>query len=80
MKILVTGDGGLVFSKSKHEISILRERMCLGLEFSPGMSGSVKKDWWEFDISYEGRRSIMNDITLLSDKLFAFSFSLDVFF
>jgi aminotransferase len=63
MKILVTGDGGLVFSKSKHEISILRERMCLGLEFSPGMSGSVKKDWWEFDISYEGRRSIMNDIT-----------------
>ena len=63
MKILVTGDGGMIYCKKQKDNSKLEKRLALGLNTLPGKSGEVENKWWEFDISYHGRRSIINDIT-----------------
>ena len=63
MKILVTGDGGLIYSKDKKYIEKLKRTTYLGLETESGLSSTVDKKWWQFDVSVPGRRSIMNDIT-----------------
>ena len=63
MKILVTGDGGLIYAKNEHHVGKLEKQMYLGLETSSGLSSSVDKKWWQFEVSVAGRRSVMNDIT-----------------
>lgn len=62
MKILSTGDGGMVYCESKDYAKELRKRMYLGLESESGFSSSKEDRWWEFEVSYPGRRAIMNDI------------------
>jgi len=61
MKILVTGDGGLIYS-SKNNIEKLKRLTYLGLESSSGSSSTLDKKWWQFEISVAGRRSTTNDI------------------
>lgn len=62
MKILVTGDGGMIYCKSS-DMAVQSEReMYLGLVSQSGFSSKVDKKWWEFEISCYGRRSIINDI------------------
>lgn len=61
MKILVAGDCGLIYSNK--DISPIKERCYLGLKTTSGVSSKIDKKWWEFDISYPGGRSIVNDIT-----------------
>tara|TARA_R110000822_G_scaffold101143_3_gene227264 strand:- start:2612 stop:3736 length:1125 start_codon:yes stop_codon:yes gene_type:complete len=63
MKILVAGDCGLIYAKDKEDLKTIKERCYLGLTSGSGLSNSVDNKWWEFDISYPGRRSIINDIT-----------------
>ena len=63
MKILVAGDCGLIYAKNKKDMKAIKERCYLGLTTGSGLSNSIDKKWWEFDISYPGRRSIVNDIT-----------------
>ena len=63
MKILVTGDGGLIFSKNEEYINKLERLTYLGLETSSGLSSTIDKKWWEFEVSVAGRRSITNDIS-----------------
>ena len=63
MKILVTGDGGLIYSKNKKYIEKLERLTYLGLESSSGLSNTIDKKWWQFEVSSPGRRSITNDIT-----------------
>ena len=63
MKILVAGDCGLIYCKNKDDMKAIKERCYLGLTTGSGLSNSIDKKWWEFDISYPGRRSIVNDIT-----------------
>ena len=63
MKILVAGDCGLIYGKDKKAIATIKERSYLGLTSGSGYSNSVDKKWWEFDISYPGRRAIINDVT-----------------
>ena len=63
MKILVAGDCGLIYAKNKEDMKAIKERCYLGLTSSSGLSNTIDKKWWEFDISYTGRRSIVNDIT-----------------
>lgn len=62
MKILVTGDGGMIYCKNKYHAESLRKQSYLGLESSSGLSNSIDKKWWEFEVSSAGRRSITNDI------------------
>lgn len=63
MKILVAGDCGLIYSKRKRDMKTIKERCYLGLKSESGLSNSIDKKWWEFDVSHHGRRSIVNDIT-----------------
>ena len=62
MKILVTGDGGIIYSSHLRDIEEIEKRSYLGLTTKSGFSNDSNKIWWEFDIDYHGRRSITNDI------------------
>jgi|TARA_R110000824_G_scaffold62061_3_gene164548 aminotransferase len=63
MKILVTGDGSMVYCKDKKLIQKLKYESYLGLKTMSGYSNSIDKKWWEFDVELPGRRVIINDIT-----------------
>jgi len=64
MKMVVAGDGGMIYCRDPLMTSELKQRMYLGLVQTTGLSGAQSKDkWWEFDVSHPGRRSIMNDIS-----------------
>ena len=62
MKIVVTGDGGMIYFRDP----AMRERsgplLHLGLTSTSGFSSGAKERWWEFDVSEFARRAIMNDI------------------
>jgi len=62
MKILVTGDGGMIYCKTPEMAQRVEELIYLGLKTKSGFSAKVDTRWWEFDISCYGRRAIMNDI------------------
>ncbi len=67
MKILVTGDGGMIYCKEEAMAKKMREHLYLGLieGKTSGLekSKSTKDRWWEYEISGFGRRAIMNDLT-----------------
>ncbi len=63
MKILVMGDGGMVYCKDVNLVNKLEYETYLGLKSESGYSNSIDKKWWEFDIELPGRRVIINDIT-----------------
>lgn len=63
MKILVCGDGSILYFKDTELKKKAEKWLYFGLESKSGYSNSVDKKWWEFDISSYGHRSIMNDIT-----------------
>jgi dTDP-4-amino-4,6-dideoxygalactose transaminase len=66
MKILCTGDGGMIYLKSDKLMQICREQLYLGTpaKQKSGLDSSTdnKDNWWEFDINRPGRRAIMNNI------------------
>lgn len=63
MKILVCGDGSMLYFKDP-ELKIRAEKwLYFGLESKSGYSNSVDRKWWEYDVSSFGHRAIMNDIT-----------------
>ena len=66
MKILCTGDGGMLYLKSKDLIEIAKEQLYLGtpVKQRSGLDSSASREsnWWEFDINRPGRRAIMNNI------------------
>lgn len=62
MKILVTGDGGMVYCRSPEMAERAEELLYLGLRMRSGYSSAVDKKWWEFEIAAYGRRAIMNDM------------------
>ena len=63
MKILVMGDGGLVYCKDVDLAKRLDYETYLGLKSASGFSNSIDTKWWEFDVELPGRRVIINDIT-----------------
>lgn len=63
MKILVAGDGGIVYFDDTEKAKWASKYLYFGLESKSGFSNKVDQKWWEFEISSFGRRSIMNDIT-----------------
>lgn len=63
MKILVCGDGSILYFKDTELKKRAEKWLYFGLESKSGYSNSVDKKWWEFDVSSYGHRAIMNDIT-----------------
>lgn len=63
MKILVCGDGGMIYCRS-HELARRAEELTyLGLMTKSGLASATDNKWWQFEISCGGRRAIMNDIS-----------------
>ena len=67
MKIITTGDGGMMYFKSNHDIEKAKKLIYFGLppKSRSGLDSSNNKsnNWWEIEISLPGRRSIMNNIS-----------------
>jgi len=61
-KILVTGDGGMVYMADPDMARRAGQELYLGLGSESGFSNAVSSRWWEFDVSCAGRRSVTNDI------------------
>jgi dTDP-4-amino-4,6-dideoxygalactose transaminase len=62
MKILVAGDGGMIYCKDAEIVQRAEEQLYLGLRNASGYSSDVQGKWWEFEVACYGRRAIMNDI------------------
>nr|QJU69501.1 LooS13 [Nocardiopsis flavescens] len=64
MKILVTGDGGMLYARDPELADRAVRSSYLGLVEQSGFSRAEAKAtrWWEIEVSSFSRRSIMNDI------------------
>ncbi len=67
MKIISTGDGGMIYFKSKDDIIKAKEQLYFGLppKSKSGLdsSNNNKSGWWEIEVNRPGRRAIMNNIS-----------------
>lgn len=63
MKILSTGDGGMIYVRNPEDRYRLEKRAFLGLTSSSGLSADPNSQWWGVDIDVPGRRCLMNDLT-----------------
>lgn len=63
MKILVCGDGAMLYFKNSTVREKAEKWFYFGLESKSGYSNSVDSKWWEYDVSCFGHRAIMNDVT-----------------
>lgn len=61
MKVMTTGDGGMVYCEDKADADQLRKQVYLGMDSQSGLLSDHDK-WWEYSVSMPGRRAIMNDI------------------
>lgn len=62
MKVITTGDGGMVYCENTEDAERLRRKTYLGMDTATGL-GSSKDKWWEFRVKEPGqRRAVMNDI------------------
>lgn len=70
MKIISTGDGGMMYIRDRELAGRARKQLYLGTSTVSGLASSVlslskgdKPRWWEFEVEIEGaRRSVMNDM------------------
>ena len=62
MKVMTTGDGGMIYCKNKKTMSKLRKHLYFGLVTKSGLSNKVDERWWEYDITSSGGKSVVNDI------------------
>ncbi|MDR3083637.1 MAG: DegT/DnrJ/EryC1/StrS family aminotransferase [Streptomyces sp.] len=64
MKVLVTGDGGMIYVKDRERAVRTRRLAYHGLAQPSGFGhAKVSSRWWELDIPEPGRRVIGNDLT-----------------
>jgi aminotransferase len=64
MKILTTGDGGMLYVRSLETARRARRLAYHGLAQLSGISGAkISKQWWNLDVQEPGRRVIGNDLT-----------------
>lgn len=61
MKVISTGDGGMVYCEKPEHAEMIRKAIYLGMDTESGLKAS-KERWWEFGVTCAGRRAIMNDI------------------
>ena len=62
MKVMTTGDGGMIYCKDRDVMSKLRKHLYFGLTSKSGLSNKVDTRWWEFDIVSSGGKFVVNDI------------------
>jgi aminotransferase len=62
VKILSTGDGGMIYCRDPLTAERVERQLYLGLTTPSGFANTASGRWWEFEVSYPGRRAIMNDI------------------
>lgn len=66
MKILCTGDGGMLYLRTPEWLEAAKESLYLGLpnKQKSGMDSSATgaANWWEYEVTRPGRRAIMNNI------------------
>ncbi|WP_017572890.1 aminotransferase class I/II-fold pyridoxal phosphate-dependent enzyme, partial [Nocardiopsis halotolerans] len=64
MKVLVTGDGGMLYVRNTGLMEQARRLAYHGLERASGFSGAkVSHRWWELNVTDHARRLIGNDLT-----------------
>ncbi|MEU9982383.1 DegT/DnrJ/EryC1/StrS family aminotransferase [Streptomyces sp. NPDC050856] len=64
MKVLVTGDGGMIYVKDAERAARVRRLAYHGLAQPSGFGyAKVSARWWELDVPEPGRRVIGNDLT-----------------
>lgn len=64
MKVLVTGDGGMVYARDAEQARRVRRLAYHGLTQPSGLGHArVSARWWELDVPEPGRRVIGNDMT-----------------
>ncbi len=63
MKILSTGDGGMLCCKTVEMAQCAEREINLGLLTRSGFSNQDSEKWWEFEVASAGRRAGMNDLT-----------------
>ncbi|MEU0382642.1 DegT/DnrJ/EryC1/StrS family aminotransferase [Streptomyces sp. WAC01490] len=64
MKVLVTGDGGMLYVRDAEQAARVRRLAYHGLAQPSGFGhAKVSARWWELDIPEPGRRVIGNDLT-----------------
>jgi aminotransferase len=61
MKMISTGDGGMIYCGPTDRLATLNLDLYLGLGTTSAISKTGDR-WWEFDVARPGRRAIMNDI------------------
>lgn len=61
MKIMSTGDGGMIYCENPDHARELRKRLYLGQDTISGLA-SKERRWWKVESSYSGRRAVMNDL------------------
>ena len=62
MKIISTGDGGMMYIRDRELADNARKQLYLGTSEGSGLR-SDKARWWEFEVEIAGaRRSVMNDL------------------
>jgi len=61
-KILVTGDGGMVYTRDEEMAARVELELYLGLDSQSGLSNTSATRWWEFEVACDGRRGVTNDI------------------
>lgn len=62
MKIISTGDGGMMYIRDRELADKARKQLYLGTSEGSGLNSDNPR-WWEFEVEIEGaRRSVMNDI------------------
>ena len=61
MKMISTGDGGMMYCRSLDQVGPLNLDLYLGLGTTSAISKTGDR-WWEFDVARPGRRAIMNDL------------------
>ena len=62
MKVITTGDGGMIYCKNENILQQIKYRTYLGLK-SSGSSNPVDQKWWEFDVESPGSKATMNDLS-----------------
>jgi dTDP-4-amino-4,6-dideoxygalactose transaminase len=61
MKVMTTGDGGMIYCEDRFDADRLRSRVYLGMDTESGLSSDHDR-WWEYKSYEPSRRAIMNDV------------------